>query len=128
MKGIDFFTDRIMRLILPQIPRFSDSTTLPSDIDVAEKVNLLASEFKSISELIDRVKMLWHFVALLPPTEESARVPRNKVMGCATQVWVIAEMDELGRIRFRADSNSEISKGFCWCLICMLDGASQRRC
>ncbi|KAM2324926.1 hypothetical protein ACFX1X_024354 [Malus domestica] len=32
-------------------------------------------------------------------------------------------MGETGRIRFRADSNSEISKGFCSCLIWMLDGA-----
>lgn len=32
-------------------------------------------------------------------------------------------MDELGRMRFRADSDSEISKGFCSCLIYVLDGA-----
>ncbi|KAI9082740.1 hypothetical protein K1719_035314 [Acacia pycnantha] len=32
-------------------------------------------------------------------------------------------MDELGRMRFKASSNSEILKGFCWCLIWMLDGA-----
>ncbi|TQD83085.1 hypothetical protein C1H46_031362 [Malus baccata] len=32
-------------------------------------------------------------------------------------------MNEVGRIRFRADSDSEISKGFCSCLIWMLDGA-----
>ncbi|KAI9116987.1 hypothetical protein K1719_011986 [Acacia pycnantha] len=108
---------------IPQIPRFSDSATLPSDVDVADKVNLLTSEFKSLSEPIDRVKRLLHFAALLPPLEESARVPENRVTGCATQVWVIAEMDELGRMRFRADSDSEISKGFCWCLIWMLDGA-----
>ncbi|KAI9125079.1 hypothetical protein K1719_003695 [Acacia pycnantha] len=108
---------------VPQIPRFSDSATLPSDVDVAEKVNLLTSEFKSISKPIDRVKRLLHFTALLPPLEESVRVLENRVTGCATQVWEIAMMDELGRMRFKADSDSEISKGFCWCLIWMLDGA-----
>ncbi|KAI9081995.1 hypothetical protein K1719_036257 [Acacia pycnantha] len=30
-------------------------------------------------------------------------------------------MYELRRMRSRADSDSEISKGFCWCLIWMLD-------
>lgn len=50
-------------------------------------------------------------------------MPKNRVMGCTTQVWVVAEMDECRRMRFRADSDSEISKGFCWCLIWMLDGA-----
>ncbi|KAM1109641.1 hypothetical protein EV2_009349 [Malus domestica] len=33
------------------------------------------------------------------------------------------KMDEGWRIRFQADSDSEISKGFCSCLIWMLDGA-----
>ncbi|KAI9117016.1 hypothetical protein K1719_012015 [Acacia pycnantha] len=47
----------------------------------------------------------------------------NRVTRCATQVWVIAVMDELGRMRFRADSDSEILKGFCWCLIWMFDDA-----
>ncbi|XP_028752355.1 sufE-like protein 2, chloroplastic [Neltuma alba] len=108
---------------IPQIPRFSDSAASPSDVVVADKLNLLASEFRSLSEPIDRVKRLLHFAALLPPLEESARVPENKVRGCTTQVWLIAEMDECGRMRFRADSDSEISKGFCWCLIWMLDGA-----
>lgn len=32
-------------------------------------------------------------------------------------------MDEFGRMRFKADSDSEISKGFCSCLIWILDGA-----
>ncbi|KAI9074021.1 hypothetical protein K1719_044021 [Acacia pycnantha] len=32
-------------------------------------------------------------------------------MGCATQVWVIAEMDELGRIRFEPIAIRDI-KGF----------------
>ncbi|KAI9082902.1 hypothetical protein K1719_035045 [Acacia pycnantha] len=116
---------------VPQIPRFSNSATLPLDIDVAEKVNLLALEFKSISEPIDQVKRLLHFAALLTPLEESARVLGNRVMGCVTQVWVIAVMEELGRMTFRADNNYEILKGFCWCLIWMLDGAKLkdgRRC
>lgn len=34
------------------------------------------------------------------------------------------EIDALGRIRFGADSDSEITKGFCSCLIYLLDGAS----
>ncbi|KAM1807971.1 hypothetical protein ACFX11_030907 [Malus domestica] len=32
-------------------------------------------------------------------------------------------MDKAGKIRFQADNDSEISKGFCSCLIWMLDGA-----
>lgn len=32
-------------------------------------------------------------------------------------------MDSGRKMRFTADSDSEISKGFCWCLVWMLDGA-----
>lgn len=90
---------------------------------VADRLRRLVLEFKSLEEPIDRVKRLLHYAASLPAYDESCRVPENRVEGCATRVWLEAEMDELGRMRFRADSDSEISKGFCSCLIWMLDGA-----
>ncbi|KAM0961959.1 hypothetical protein ACFX13_021582 [Malus domestica] len=90
---------------------------------VADKIKRLVLEFKSLAEPIDRVKRLLHYAARLPPDNVSAREPESRVQGCSTQVWVEAEMNEAGRIRFRADSDSEISKGFCSCLIWMLDGA-----
>jgi len=91
--------------------------------NVADKLNNLASEFTSLSQPIDRVKRLLHYASFLPPFLDADRVPANRVGGCTTQVWVVAEMDERRRMRFRADSDSEISKGFCWCLVWMLDGA-----
>lgn len=90
---------------------------------VADRLRHVVSEFRSLPEPIDRVKRLLHYAALLSPVDESARAPENRVAGCATQVWVEAELDELGRVRFSADSDSEISKGFCSCLIHVLDGA-----
>ncbi|KAJ7956767.1 SufE-like protein, chloroplastic [Quillaja saponaria] len=90
---------------------------------VAVKLKRLVSEFKSLPGPIDRVKRLLHYAALFPPVDDSVRAPENRVIGCATQVWLDAEMNEFGRMRFRADSDSEISKGFSYCLIWMLDGA-----
>ncbi|GMN41510.1 hypothetical protein TIFTF001_010719 [Ficus carica] len=94
---------------------------------VAERLQRLASEFKSLEEPVERVKRLLDYAARLPPYEESARSAENRVAGCATQVWVEAEMEReeasgRRRMRFRADSDSEISKGFCSCLISVLDG------
>ncbi|RAL42929.1 hypothetical protein DM860_009711 [Cuscuta australis] len=45
-------------------------------------------------------------------------------MGCTTQVWLEARMDGEGRMRFKVDSDSEITKGFSSCLIWLLDGAA----
>ncbi|TYI29943.1 hypothetical protein ES332_A05G351000v1 [Gossypium tomentosum] len=60
---------------------------------------------------------------MLAPFDESARLPENRVKGCTTQVWLDAGIDKKGKVWFRADSDSEISKGFCSCLIWVMDGA-----
>ncbi|KAL1202161.1 SufE-like protein 2 [Cardamine amara subsp. amara] len=99
-------------------PGTTTTTTTTSD-----KLRHLVSEFRSLTEPIDRVKRLLNYAAALAPLDDSARVSANRVTGCTTQVWLEIKMDEFGRMRFRADSDSEISKGFCSCLIKILDGA-----
>ncbi|XWS34705.1 hypothetical protein CRYUN_Cryun21dG0060700 [Craigia yunnanensis] len=107
----------------------SCSTTIETPLEtrykqgVSDKVQLLVSEFKSLTEPIDRVKRLLHYAAMLAPFDESARVPENRVKGCTTQVWLDSRIDKNGKVRFRADSDSEITKGFCSCLIWMMDDA-----
>ncbi|OAY32491.1 sufE-like protein 2, chloroplastic isoform X3 [Manihot esculenta] len=88
-----------------------------------DRIKRLVSEFESLKEPIDRVKRLLDYAARLPPFDESARLPENRVMGCTTQVWLEVRMDVNGRMRFKADSDSEITKGFISCLIWLLDGA-----
>ncbi|XP_074326590.1 sufE-like protein 2, chloroplastic [Apium graveolens] len=91
---------------------------------VARKVQCLIAEFKSLKEPIDRVKALLHYATLLPFLDESIRSEENKVPGCTAQVWLEVKMDFEGFMRFRVDSDSEITKGFASCLIWLLDGAT----
>ncbi|XP_059657830.1 sufE-like protein 2, chloroplastic [Cornus florida] len=91
---------------------------------VSDKVRSLVSEFESLSEPIDRVKRLLHYADLLPPLDESGRVQSNRITGCTVQVWLEAKMLGNGTMRFGADSDSEIAKGFCSCLVWMMDGAA----
>ncbi|KAK6930935.1 Fe-S metabolism associated domain, SufE-like [Dillenia turbinata] len=90
----------------------------------AEKLEQLVSEFRSLTEPVDRVKRLLHYATLLTPFDDSARIPANRVSGCTAQVWLEVKIDEFEKMRFLADSDSEITKGFCSCLIWLLDGAS----
>ncbi|XP_038886328.1 sufE-like protein 2, chloroplastic [Benincasa hispida] len=90
---------------------------------VADRLHRLVLEFESLLEPIDRVKRLLHYAAILDPSDESIRLPENRVRGCATQVWLDVKIDEFDRMRFKADSDSEIAKGYCSCLIWMLEGA-----
>lgn len=54
---------------------------------------------------------------------ESSRVDSNRVMGCTSRVWVEVGIDEEGKVRVAADSDSEITRGFCACLVWVLDGS-----
>nr|XP_016498472.1 PREDICTED: quinolinate synthase, chloroplastic-like [Nicotiana tabacum]A0A1S4CB73.1 RecName: Full=Quinolinate synthase, chloroplastic; Flags: Precursor [Nicotiana tabacum] len=93
----------------------------PSDA----KLQLLISEFQSLVEPMDRVKRLLHYSTLLPPMDASFKTPENRVPGCTTQVWLNVSFDEAeNRMKFLADSDSEITKGFCACLVSLLDGAT----
>ncbi|CAA2974696.1 Hypothetical predicted protein [Olea europaea subsp. europaea] len=92
-------------------------------LNIAEKAYVLNSEFKSLSEPVERVKRLLHYATLLPPFDESLRIQENQITGCTAQVWVEVKMDNSGVMRFRIDSDSEITKGFSSCLIWLLDGA-----
>lgn len=48
----------------------------------------------------------------------------NRVMGCTARVWLEATLDQDNKMRFRADSDSEITRGFCYCLVSVFDGAA----
>lgn len=55
---------------------------------------------------------------------ESSKTESNRVMGCTARVWLEAELGQDGKMRFWADSDSDVSKGMCSCLIQVLDEAS----
>ncbi|XP_024971112.1 quinolinate synthase, chloroplastic [Cynara cardunculus var. scolymus] len=100
------------------------SLTSDHHLSAIAKLQSLASEFNSISEPIDRVKRLLHYANVLPLFDDSVKITANRVMGCTAQVWLDVRMDADGKMRFLADSDSEITKGFCSCLISVLDGAT----
>ncbi|GAB2214315.1 hypothetical protein Droror1_Dr00018658 [Drosera rotundifolia] len=91
---------------------------------VVLRLRRLVSEFQSLVEPIDRVKRLLEYAMVLKPVSEWGRSEENRIPGCAAQVWLEVEMDEFGKMRFGADSDSEITKGFCSCLVYLLDGAT----
>ncbi|XP_021286164.1 quinolinate synthase, chloroplastic [Herrania umbratica] len=88
------------------------------------KLSSLLSEFQSLLEPLDRVKRLLHYASILPTLPASSRTDSNRVMGCTARVWLEVQMDSEGKMRFWADSDSEITKGFCACLVSVLDGAA----
>lgn len=87
------------------------------------RLHLLIQEFESLFEPVDRVKKLLQYGNLLPPFEQSLKITENRVPGCTAQVWLHVSLGNDNKVRFLADSDSEITKGFCACLVWLLDGA-----
>ncbi|KAK1433866.1 hypothetical protein QVD17_10784 [Tagetes erecta] len=93
-------------------------------VSVPSKLQTLATEFRSVPDPIERVKLVLHYAKLLPEFDELLKVSTNRVMGCTAQVWLDVRMDDDGTMRFLADSDSEMTKGLCSCLISVVDGAT----
>lgn len=104
-------------------PVISSSALPTSALVVPSKLEHLAEEFGSLREPVERVKRLLHYAAAMAPMPESNRVDANRVMGCTARVWVEVGIDEEGKVRVAADSDSEITRGFCACLVWVLDGS-----
>lgn len=114
-----------------KIPSFSCSavtsfTSHQSDIssNATTKLQLLISEFQALKEPVDRLKRLLDYASRCPSMEEPLKIAENRVPGCTAQVWLHVRMDDDQRIWFSADSDSEITRGFCSCLISVLNGAT----
>ncbi|BAT76020.1 hypothetical protein LR48_Vigan01g230200 [Vigna angularis] len=104
-------------------PVISCSAIATSELVVPSKLEQLAAEFRLLQEPRERVKRLLDFAAAMEPMAESGRVDSNRVMGCTSRVWVEVGIDEEGKVRVAADSDSDITRGFCACLVWVLDGS-----
>ena len=85
-----------------------DALTPPSSIDHA--LNELIEDFDLFDDWEDRIAYVIDMGKDLEPLADANRIEANKVPGCAAQVWLASEARD-GRLFFRADSDSAISKG-----------------
>ncbi len=86
----------------------------------------------TVDELADELELLgdWeqryrHVIDLgrgLEPLTQSEHDDANKVRGCASQVWLIARRDPLGRLSFRGDSDAHIVRGLIAILLSLYGG------
>jgi len=86
----------------------------------------LVESFEFLDDWQERYAYLIELGRELPAFPEEARVADNKVKGCMSQVWLIAEPpDEVsGVLRFRADSDAHIARGLVALLLTIFSGHS----
>ena len=81
----------------------------------------IVQRFQKISEPRRRYEYLLWFAKRLKALPEAAKVPENKVLGCASQVHIMAELQD-GKVVFCGDSDAQITKGLVGFLIEGLEG------
>jgi cysteine desulfuration protein SufE len=89
----------------------------------------IADTFEFLDDWEDRYRHVIDLGRAMPPLEDGLRVPATKVEGCASQVWLVPEIDGSGaaaRLGFRGDSDAMIVRGLIAVLIALYGGLSAR--
>ncbi len=74
----------------------------------------IADTFEFFDDWEDRYRHVIELGKAMPELEEAFRVPATKVDGCASQVWILPEIDGTGpgaMFSFRGESDAMIVRG-----------------
>ena len=91
---------------------------------VEAAVDALVEEFEFLDGWEDRYGYIIDLGRTLEPMPDSLRTPRNKVAGCASQVWMFAFREPSGALRIVAYSDAHIVRGLIAILLRIFSGRS----
>ncbi len=87
----------------------------------------IADTFAFLDEWEDRYRHVIELGKALPPLPEAVKVPATKVLGCASQVWILPRIEGQGpgaRFDFQGDSDAMIVRGLVAVLHALYAGLS----
>ena len=87
----------------------------------------IAETFEFLDDWEDRYRHVIDLGRAMADLSEGERVPATKVEGCASQVWLVPEIDGSGPgaiFRFRGESDAMIVRGLIAVLRALYDGLS----
>lgn len=89
----------------------------------------IKSDFLLLDDWEDRYRYVMELGRALPPLPDDLRTDANKVRGCASQVWLATERDQVGstpssndRLTLRGNSDAHIVQGLIAVLFSIYDG------
>ncbi len=91
-----------------------------------ENADALVEAFEMFDSWEDRYRFLIDLGRKLPPLPDEARTEANRVHGCQSQVWLVAQAKDDDTITFIADSDSTLVKGLIAVLRKVYEGQSAR--
>lgn len=87
----------------------------------------IAETFDFLDDWEDRYRHVIELGKAMPPFDDAFRVPATKVEGCASQVWLMPQIEGQGPdaiFRFQGDSDAMIVRGLIAILVALYDGIS----
>jgi len=92
---------------------------MASEVEAAQQA--IIEEFDLFDNWMDRYQYIIDLGRRLPVFPEELRTEENRIRGCQSQVWFVAEKED-GRLRFRAISDAAIVSGLIALLLRLYDG------
>jgi cysteine desulfuration protein SufE len=86
------------------------------------RLNDLLDEFELFDDWEERYRYIIDLGKDLAPLKAEEKTATTKVLGCASQVWLVMDAAPEGILRFRGESDAFIVKGLIAVLIRLLDG------
>lgn len=93
--------------------------------DVATAQQEIIEEFRFFDDWMDRYQYIVDLGRRLPEFPDEHRVDENKIRGCQSQVWFVADQKD-GRLHFQAISDAAIVSGLIAVLLRIYSGKEPR--
>jgi cysteine desulfuration protein SufE len=97
--------------------------TFPLESSAVEAERAIAEEFSFFGDWSERYQYLIDLGRKLPPLPEEWKTEDNRLKGCQSQVWIVAEGDA-SRLDFHAISDSSIVSGLVYLALRVYSGRS----
>ena len=85
----------------------------------------IAENLQFLDDWEDRYRYLIELGQALPSLAEDEKTAENKVLGCASQVWLVSERDG-PVLRYRGESDAHIVRGLVAVLIALYSGRTAK--
>ncbi len=94
---------------------------MPTASTIPEREAAVVEEFALFDDWMGRYEYLIELGNGVPRIADEFKTDEHKIHGCQSQVWVRAEEDDNGLLRYRGDSDAAITRGLAALLIRVLD-------
>lgn len=91
-------------------------------MDIKEKQDEIISEFSFFEDWMDKYAYIIDLGKGLELIEERDKREENLIRGCQSRVWLVAETDSEGNMKFKADGDALITKRIIALLIRVVNG------